>query len=47
MSRGAQTPAGLYLFAISAQGGGQTRLIEATLHVITEPHTYLPLMLRR
>ncbi|MBX7233328.1 MAG: DUF4397 domain-containing protein [Caldilineales bacterium] len=44
---GEQTPAGLYLFDIQAQGGGQTRQMEAALNVIAEPHTYLPMMLRR
>lgn len=46
VTRGAQTPVGQYLFVVQAQGGGQTRQIEAALHVITEPHVYLPLMRR-
>ncbi len=46
VTRGAQTPVGQYLFVVQAQGGGQTRQIEAALHVITEPHVYLPSMRR-
>ncbi len=47
VTRGAGTPLGLYVFVVQAQGDSQTESIAATLEVVSQLKTYLPLVMRR